>query len=155
MPCVPGFGGALARVLRGCGVRVALVPARGLGGCLAGVRDGLDSDDFPGVVYKIPCEDCEYVYIGETGNYKRRLRERFIDVKNKKAASNALAEHVASTGHDINWDNACIIATERKLFPRLHMESLAIQTTAHTLNRNIGTFPPVYVWCLQHVMTRA
>lgn len=107
-----------------------------------------------GVVNEIQCTDCTHVYIGETGNLKRRLREHCNDVKSKKVTSNALAEHVVFTGHVINWEAASVIAMEKKLFPRLHLESLLIQTTAHMLNKNCGNLPPVNAHCLKHVIRR-
>lgn len=152
VPYAPGFSEALARILRSYDVQVSHIPARKLGNSLTNVKDKLERERFPGVVYKIPCTDCTHVYIGETGNFKRRLREHCNDVKNRKVTSNALAEHVVSTGHAINWEDASVIATEKKLFPRLHLESLFIQTTAHTLNKNCGNLPPVYARCLKHVI---
>ncbi|XP_077527617.1 uncharacterized protein LOC144138988 [Haemaphysalis longicornis] len=110
---MPGVSESLARVLRSYDVHVTHGPARKLRHELVAVKDGIKKEKFPGVVYKIPCDDCDYCYIGESGNFKRRLREHKNDVKKKKIASNALAEHVEATTHKIGWDEASVIARER------------------------------------------
>ncbi|KAH6939754.1 hypothetical protein HPB50_021558 [Hyalomma asiaticum] len=108
---------------------------------LLNVKDRLDSKRYPGVVYKVPCADCSCSYIGETGNFTRRLKEHKRDVANNKKASNALAEHADNHGHLIDWDNAAIIAKEKNSTTRLLLESVSIQTTEDTINRTDGNLP--------------
>lgn len=152
VPYVPGISETLSRVLRSYDVEVAHVPVRKLRHTLVGGKDKLPKEAFPGVVYKIPCADCDSVYIGETGNFRQRLRQHQNDVKNKKVASNALAEHADTTNHTIDWLNASIIGKERNWTSRLHLESLEIQSTEQTLNRNVGNLPSCYARCLRHLL---
>lgn len=135
-------------------MQAAHVPSRKLRHELVHVKDPLEKDKFPGVVYVIPCADCRYVYVGETGNFKTRLKQHMNDVQKRHVASNALAEHCAATSHKINWEKSRVIAKERNHSSRLYLESLIIQTTAHTLNRNEGNLPPMYARCLNHVLRR-
>lgn len=130
------------------------MPACKLRHALVGGKDRLPRESFPGVVYKISCADCDYAYIGESGNFKTRLRQHQNDVNKKRVASNALAEHVDATGHGIDWANSRIIGQERNFRSRLYLESLEIQRTRHTLNRNEGSLPPSYTRCLRHVLKR-
>lgn len=53
--------------------------------------------------------------IGETGNFKRRIKQHDYDVGKRHMASNALAEHADSSGHEINWGAARILAKEKNL----------------------------------------
>lgn len=92
--------------------------------------------------------------IGETGNFKRRIKQHDYDVGKRHMASNALAEHADSSGHEINWGAARILAKEKNLTSRLYLESLIIQTTERTLNRTQGNLPPVYSHCLRHILRR-
>ena len=63
-----------------------------------------------GVVYKLPCNDCSSVYIGETGRVLQdRLDEHSRDIRNKKELSHVYS-HVDSTGHSFNFSNVKIIA---------------------------------------------
>lgn len=44
-----------------------------------------------GVVCKIPCADCNGIYIGESGNFKKRLlQEQAGDVKNESVRNSTL-----------------------------------------------------------------
>ena len=47
---------------------------------LTKVKGKVSDDMKKGVVYEIPCRDCEYVYVGET---KRTLKRRIV--KHKQA----------------------------------------------------------------------
>ena len=54
------------------------------------------------VVYKIPCNDCPWNYIGETGRcFQTRKKEHQRNLKNY---SNAWQNN-----HSIDFDNACVI----------------------------------------------
>lgn len=152
VPYVPGISESLSRILRGYEVDVAHVPTRKLRQAVGTVKDKLDKEKFPGVVYRIPCADCNQVYIGETGDFGKRIKQHSYDVKTKHVATNALAEHAVSTSHDIDWDSAKIIGKEKNKTARLHLESLHIQTTDNTLNRNSGNLPPIYTRCLRHII---
>lgn len=152
IPYVPGTSEALARVLRSYDVHVAHVPSKRLRHTLTHVKDKLPKERFPGVIYEVPCANCNSVYVGETGCFQKRLKQHCYDVKTKKVTSNALAEHAELSGHEIDWENARIITKEKNLAARLNLESLIIQTTPNTLNRNIGTLHPMYARCLRHVL---
>lgn len=152
IPYVPGVSEGLARVLRHYDVQVAHVPTQKLRHRLVNVKDKLQKEKFPGVVYRIPCKDCDSVYIGETGNFEQRIKQHVNDVNKKKVSSNALAEHAENLSHHIDFDNATILEKEKKLSARHHLESIVIQTTDHTLNRNDGTLPLIYSRCLRHIL---
>lgn len=151
VPYLPGTSECLARILREYDVQVAHVPAKKMRHELVRVKDRLPKERFPGVVYEIPCADCSGVYIGESGNYKNRLQQYARDVKNKSVRNNALAEHAVVNDHKIDWDNARIVATEKVTASRLHLESLIIQTTSNTVNRNDGNLNPIYARSLQRL----
>ena len=152
IPYIQGVSEALARVFRKRGVQIAHVPASKLKGDLLNVKDPLPRQRFPGVVYKIPCADCESVYIGESGNFCKRLKQHKNDVAKGHTVTNALAEHSEKTGHEISWDNARIMATEKNWTTRLNLESLIIQTTCNTINRSSGTLNHVYSRTLRHAL---
>ena len=62
--------------------------------------------DKKGVVYKVPCGECNYVYIGETGRtLRKRLTKHRAAVKicDKK---NGIAVHAWKSGHQVEWESA-------------------------------------------------
>ena len=61
------------------------------------------------VVYKIPCKDCSWNYIGETGRcFQTRKKEHQRHLKNYAKGSN-VANHAWKNNHSIDFDNTCVI----------------------------------------------
>ena len=60
-------------------------------------------------IYKIPCADCSWSYIGETGRcFQTRKKENIRNTKTYKKGSN-IAIHAWLNGHSIDFDNARVI----------------------------------------------
>ena len=61
------------------------------------------------VLYKIPCADCRWSYIGETGRcFSMRKKEDIRNVKICKTDSN-IAAHAWRNNHSIDFNNARVI----------------------------------------------
>ena len=76
-----------------------------------------------GVVYRIPCKDCSWSYVGETGRtLAERLTEHKRAVKNCVSASE-IAGHVWGEDHRMNWEGARVVAREGVHFKRLFKEA--------------------------------
>ena len=57
------------------------------------VKTAIEDEEKKGVVYEVPCGECEQVYIGEIGrNLKERLKEHQYAVK-KENPKNGIAAH--------------------------------------------------------------
>ena len=81
----------------------------------------------PGVVYHIPCGDCHQIYIGgtaRTGETRIKEHKRAIAKADEK---NGIFDHVAKTGHMIDWNNASILMSEDRWHPRKTLEALCIK----------------------------
>ena len=64
----------------------------------------------PNVVYKIPCADCEWCYIGETGRcFETRKMEHARNVKQVLTGGSNNAKHAWSFDHRIDFDNSSVI----------------------------------------------
>ena len=112
-------------------------------------KDVIQSEDKCGVVYEIPCNDCNFVYIGETGrSLKTRKKEHANAVKSNVIKQSALVQHVIDHDHTINWQNTKILKSERNIFKRRFAESFLINQKSKkcdVINRNDGlSMPPVY-----------
>ncbi len=73
----------------------------------------------PGI-YKIPCKNCEKVYIGETGrDFRVRMHEHELSLKRKnesdKPSCSAVVRHVSETKHEIDFSGAEIIRVEGRV----------------------------------------
>ena len=75
-----------------------------------GLKDKIVLED---VVYCVPCQDCNAVYVGETlWNLTVRLQEHRRHVRGSEVQCSAVAEHAQAEAHQINWDGAEVLDTE-------------------------------------------
>ena len=122
--------------------------------------------DTAGVVYQIPCRDCDKVYVGETGRrYGAREKEHQKDVasisdikytraRRKESATefhqSALMDHVAQSNHTIDWDKAKLPMKEPHWKTRGIKEAVLIRKAGPlVLNRDGGRhvhqIPEIYL----------
>ena len=73
-----------------------------------------------GVVYQIPCSNCKLNYKGKRGRTLAKMISEHKYAIRSMNLDNALAKHCWNTGHQIDWDEAKVIAkkdhpTKRKI----------------------------------------
>ena len=70
-------------------------------------KDTIEKERRTGVVYEIPCADCDVKYIGETGRaLKTRQKGHMASVRLGKTKTSALAEHAHLNNHNIHWNDS-------------------------------------------------
>ena len=80
-----------------------------------------------GVVYSIECNDCDCVYVGETGRtLEDRCKEHERHARLFAAEKSAVADHALKFGHAINWKSAKVLDTaagmvKRRINQKLHI----------------------------------
>ena len=84
-------------------------------------------------IYKIPCTNCDKVYIGQTSQY---LQERIKAHKYSKTAATALNKHKIDTGHNFNYEDTQILDTEQHTYKRNIKEMLHISLDKNSVNNN-------------------
>ena len=133
-------------VLNNIGVMVAFKPYLTVGKYLPSPKDCTKKDELSGMVYQVPCHDCDFIYIGQTKrSLKSRLDEHKRSIKYQRPEKSALCQHTISMDHRINWNEAEILKLESDYSKRLFAESWYINSKSHVMNRNDGnSFPPVY-----------
>ena len=93
------------------------------------------------VCYQIPCGDCPKKYIGHT---KRKLRTRVGEHKKtcegdlsgitpNLTNDNGVPYHCATTGHNFNFEETCILAQEKSYFRRIALEGMLIHANKDSL----------------------
>lgn len=103
------------------------------------------------VVYRIPCNDCEKIYIGQT---KRTLQQRITSHKsdtNRKITNCALAEHSINNNHSPNYDSISVLHSERILNKRLFLEMVEINDEPNSMNKktDINNLSTIYTYLLK------
>ena len=111
---IQGIAEPVRRVLKNCGIKVALTPFQTLGHIFAKPKDRVPTDRKTHAVYSIPCDDCEKVYLGQTKRqFCTHLKEHQRAVSNFNSSKSALAEHVCETSHNIAWEDRIITINNR------------------------------------------
>ena len=81
-----------------------------------------------GVVYSIECDECNTIYIEETGRtLDDRLKEHQRHTRLVTPEKSAVAEHARTMRHEIDWAGAKVIDTatgtvKRRIKEKLHLE---------------------------------
>ena len=112
LPYVQGVGEKIERGCRKLGVQAVFNSGNKLRQSLMRVKTAIDEDSKKGVVYEVPCGECNQVYIGETGrNLKERMREHQYAVK-RKDMNNGIAAHICEHQHPVDWSGAKVRCSE-------------------------------------------
>ena len=126
-------------------------------------KDKVSKEDTAECVYRIPCKNCQKVYIGETGRslgvrmkehrkevelhegkkYTRSTRNQSHSEQNKSA----ITDHVNTENHIIDWEETTIIGRESDRTTRWIREAVKIRQEAkHVVNRDEGVFMLSHVY---------
>ena len=93
------------------------------------VKSKIPQDQKKGVVYEVPCADCNSIYIGQTGrNLEMRLKEHQYAVKRQ----DEIAVHAQESGHDVDWEAARVRMHEEHLTKGKVLESILILESRDT-----------------------
>ena len=115
LPYSKGTTEQLKRVLCKHKFKVAMKPMFTLRSQLMRPKDALGELKQSGVVYSVPCEDCDVKYIGETGRaFRTRQDEHERAVRLKKSGNSALAKHVHDEDHSVEWKKSRILCKENR-----------------------------------------
>ena len=102
-PYIKGLTEPLIRVLRKHGIKFSNKPTRTLQQEFPSPKDRPETEKQTNVIYKIPCKDCSWRYIGETGRcFETRKKEHIRNVKQNIAGSN-IASHSWINDHIIKF----------------------------------------------------
>ena len=104
LPYIKGITEPLSRTLRKHNIKVCNKPLRTLEQEFPSVKHRPPTEEKNNVIYKIPCKDCAWNYIGETGrSLKTRKAEHIRNVKKHNSDSN-IAKYAWHNDHVIDFD---------------------------------------------------
>jgi len=126
IPYVKGLSEKFRKDVKDIGIKVYFRNPKNLGAIL---KPNKINDPFKisGIIYKVPCCDCNQFYIGESGRtWYERSKEHHRDIKNKNL-NNSLYTLMAQTKHQIDWNNVSILDFLKQKHERKTLEGMYIQ----------------------------
>jgi len=115
LPFIKAITERIRKVLAVNSIKCCMHPEVTLRNVLSHPKDRVVADKRSGVVYSIPCGECDLKYIGEMGrSLKTRRNDHASVVRNLQTKKSALAEHASKTGHSIDWASTKIVQIEEK-----------------------------------------
>ena len=150
LPYVQGLSEELHRIYKNHGVNTYHKPTNTLKSLLVHPKDKTTKEKKCGVVYDMPCNQCNATYVGET---ERSLGTRFKE--HLKHENSAVFEHLQATGHSVSFEDVRIIDSEARFNARKIREALHIYKRKPTLNRDQGLeIPPIMLRLLNPTTAR-
>jgi len=131
LPYSADLGETLKRILERHRIRTIFKLRMKLSNVLVSGKDDVPASKRRGVVYEIPCGNCERRYIGETKrSLSTRLNEHHRDTLPRNSLKNpektALTTRAAQSGHAFNWDYACVLHHVNSYHKRIFFQNLCI-----------------------------
>lgn len=147
LPFINGITQPLTRLLKKQDVRVTNKPIKTLQQEFPSPKFRPPIELQPNVVYKIPCSECPWSYVGETGRcFETRKKEHVRNVKSYAGGSN-IAKHAWSSHHSIDFENSQVI-DKGSFRVRKTLESWHTALISHADN-NSRPLPNQYTILLQ------
>ena len=130
IPYIRGVSEKIRRICSKVGIKVMFRSGRTLEprSLLSKVKPKTYLTDTTGVVYRIPCMDCDRSYIGETcRTLNARLKEHQRCCRNLDLQKSAVAQHAVEEDHRIDWNNNMVVDKELKWHRRRLKEAMYIK----------------------------
>lgn len=154
LPYVEGLSDDVARICRQFNIRTFFRTVTSIRDMLVHPKDPILKEKRTRVVYEVPCS-CGKVYIGKTiRTLETRMKEHKKACREADYNKSAIAEHVWSEHHQVDWEDVRIIDTAAYEDTLLLKEAAHIQLRDEDqkINRDEGeTLPKVWVATLRRV----
>ena len=150
IPYIKGTSEAIRRILNKENIRTAFRTKTTIRSILTNVKPKVPLHNKKGVIYCIPCQDCDKVYIGDTGRTLQvRQKEHKRHCINGRTQDSAVAAHAHQELHDIDWENTSVLDYDDDFYRRKVKEALLIKQKAN-FNQDSGlAVSPIWSSVLQ------
>ena len=163
IPYVDDMSEAVARVYNRYGGSLAMRPHTTIRNLLVHPKDKVNTEETAECVYRIPCKNCQKVYIGETERslgvrtkehrkeveqqegrkYTRSTKRQSQSEQNKST----ITDHVNTQNHVLNWDETTVIARESDRTTRWIREAVKIrQESQGVMNTDEGAYQLSHIY---------
>ena len=107
--------------------------------------EATSKENVVGPVYKIKCEECNAVYVGEM---ERSLKARFSEHRRPSSTTSEISKHihVDHPQHSVELENTEVVTTETRWFERGVKGAIYIRALNPSFNRDGGRYNLPLVW---------
>ena len=154
IPYIPGVSEQLRRVGNRYNIRTAFKSSRTLRELMIKTKPENEDQKTKNCVYSVPCQ-CGREYIGETSRPLRvRLQEHKSNINNGETDRSKIAEHVWEHYHQIDWDEAKILAKEENTTRRKLKEATYIALANQPISQASLEIKPIWMPILRQEQRR-
>ena len=151
IPYLQGLSETIRRILGEHKIEVRFKPHTTLRQILVKPKDPTPITSRKGVVYSIPCADCNKCYIGQSGrSLSCRMKEHRRAVVSGDTNASAIAEHAWTNHHGVNWEEAKVLDVCDRWHERCLLESWHMMNHPERMNRDKGILPDIYHSLIPH-----
>ena len=157
IPYVQGTSERMKRVFKQHKIGTTFRPKNKISQMIVHPKDQICKEEKCGVVYQISCQNCDSVYIGETG---RKLNIRITEhrkdyetsakpgvstraIRTSSASEihkSAITDHMLQRNHLPNWKDIKVLAQDEEMNSRKIRESIWIRSKENNMNRDDGAY---------------
>ena len=146
LPYIAGTSEILRRIFQKHKFRCTFYSSDTLRKSISNPKDKIDEGKQNNIVYKIPCGDCNAVYIGESKrSFDQRSKEHVRAVKNGDVNKNEIADHSWKLDHKFDWENRMVIDREQNWSVRKIKETIHSISDKNHINSISYTLPSIWL----------
>ena len=151
-PYIQGPSEIINRTLKKHNIILTCKPSRTIKNQLPQVKDPIPINETPNVVYKIPCNNCDEFYIGETGRSLETRKKEHQGSIQRRDNNSQVYQHVSQlpNPHSLQWNNASIIHRNGNMKQRRVIEAAYTISNNKTYNR-CTDLPPTLVPLVKNI----
>ena len=138
LPYVHGLSQKIENICRRLGIKTIFKSSNTLRQSLVHVKNSIPEEKKKGVVYEVPCMDCEQVPIGETGRTMQKRVTEHKTAMRKYDKKNGIAVHAWRADDRIEWEAARVGTRAAQYWKRRVVEDLQIQKQSSRMNLDCG-----------------
>ena len=133
IPYIKGISEKIERKCRQFNIIVIFKYKNNIRKSLMNVKTKHDINERVGVVYRIPCSQCNYCYTGRTLSTRIKEHKYAITTGNM---NNALARHAWEAGHIPKWSDSKVLAFEQEHQKKDHIGNYSNQVYTTTYSES-------------------
>ena len=150
LPYIAGTSEILRRIFQKHKFRCTFYSSDTLRKTLSNPKDKIEKGKQNNIVYKIPCADCNAVYIGESKrSFDQRSKEHVRAVTNGDVDKNEIADHSWKLDHKFDWENKIIIDREQNWRVRKIKETIHSISDKNHINSISYSLPEIWLPALK------